>query len=124
MIPIPAFIDSDAWAGFCEMRRSKGKSRPFTTRAATMILTELYKLRDAGYDPNACLDQSTLHAWDDVYALKDKLIPRASTQAAPNKVLEVMQAEKQALQDPEIKARADAARREAMSKVRPIRGVA
>lgn len=79
MIPLPPFIDKEAWDGFCEMRKSKGKSFPFTARAAKMILAELYKLRDAGHDPNAALDQSTKYGWSDVYAPKDKEIPKAAT---------------------------------------------
>lgn len=72
MIAIPAFIDPESWEGFCEMRKSKGKSRPFTERAAKMILKELYKLKEAGQDPNAVLDQSTRNGWSDVYPVKDK----------------------------------------------------
>lgn len=78
MIPLPAFIDPEAWEGFCEMRKSKGKRIPFTGRAAKLILAELYKLRDAGHDPNAALDQSTKHGWSDVYAPKEKEITKVA----------------------------------------------
>lgn len=122
MIALPPFIDPEAWHGFLEMRKSM-KKIPFTDRAQKMILAELYKIKEAGHDPNAALDQSTLNGWRDVWAPRNKEIPRAAV-TAPNKVLEVMQAEKQALQDPETKAKADAARREAMSKIRPIRRAA
>lgn len=76
MIPLPGYIDPEAWAGFVEMRKASGRTRPFTTRAATLILFELQRLKDAGHDPNAALDQSTRHGWADVYPLKDKPIPR------------------------------------------------
>ena len=123
MIPLPAFIDQEAWDGFCEMRKAKGKSRPFTLRAAKMVLVELYKLREAGHDPNACLDQSTYHGWSDVYALKEKQIQKAP-QPARNEALEAIKAHEAALDDPEARRRNDEARREAMSKIRPLKRVA
>jgi hypothetical protein len=77
MIPIPAYIDPEAWAGFVDMRRSMPKSRPFTHRAAVLILKELQTIKDAGHCPNAALDQSTLKGWTDVYPVKTKEIERA-----------------------------------------------
>lgn len=71
MSALPEWIDKEAWSGFIEMRRAM-KKIPFTPRAEALILAELYKLRDAGQDPNACLDQSTLNGWRDVYPVKDK----------------------------------------------------
>ena len=82
MIPLPAYIDAEAWAGFVEMRRAMPKSKPFTARAATLILYELQRIKDAGHDPNAALDQSTLHGWADVFVPKDKPIDRAVKTAA------------------------------------------
>lgn len=49
MIPLPAYINPDAWAGFVEMRRAMPKTRPFTTRAAVLILKELQRIKDAGH---------------------------------------------------------------------------
>ena len=82
MIPLPAYINLEAWAGFLEMRKAMPKTRPFTDRAATLILYELQRIKDAGHCPNAALDQSTLHGWTDVYAPKDKVIERAPQSAA------------------------------------------
>ena len=65
MLALPSYIDSEAWDGFCEMRRTIKK--PLTTRAAKMILSELHRLRTAGHCPNAALDQSTIHCWAAVY---------------------------------------------------------
>jgi hypothetical protein len=78
MIPLPAYIDPDAWAGFVEMRRAMPKSRPFTTRAAMLVLYELQRIKDAGHCPNAALDQSTLKGWADVWPAKDKAIERVA----------------------------------------------
>ena len=77
MIPLPGYIDRDAWQGFIDMRTAMPKSKPFTTRAATLILYELQRIKDAGYDPNAALDQSTLHGWADVYVPQEKPIQAA-----------------------------------------------
>ena len=74
MIPLPGYIDRDAWQGFIDMRTAMPKTKPFTTRAATLILYELQRIKDAGYDPNAALDQSTLHGWADVYCPQEKSI--------------------------------------------------
>lgn len=81
MIPLPAYIDPEAWAGFVEMRKAMPKSKPFTTRAATLILYELQRIKDAGHDPNAALDQSTLRGWADVYVPQCKEIERKATPA-------------------------------------------
>jgi aminoglycoside phosphotransferase (APT) family kinase protein len=77
MIPIPAYIDPEAWSGFVSMRQAMPKSRPFTQRAAVLILKELQRIKDAGHCPNAALDQSTLRGWADVWPAKEKEITRA-----------------------------------------------
>jgi hypothetical protein len=68
--PLPEWVSSEAWSGFVEMRR---KIRaPLTPRAITGIVGSLEKLREAGEDPNACLDQSTMHSWRGVFPLKNR----------------------------------------------------
>ena len=67
------WIDEGAWNGFMEMRRAIKK--PMTERAISMLIHRLEKLKENGHDVNACLDQSTLCCWQDVYPLKDKEIP-------------------------------------------------
>lgn len=76
MTTLPAYIDPEAWAGFVEMRRAMPKSRPFTHRAAVLILAELQRIKDAGHDASAALDQSTLRGWADVYVPVDKPIAK------------------------------------------------
>lgn len=82
MLPLPQYIDREAWEGFCEMRKAKGKRTPFTDRAAKMILKTLQELKDAGHDANAALDQSTVNGWSDVYEPKDKAIQRKASSDA------------------------------------------
>ena len=72
MIALPPFIDKEAWEGFMDMR--KAMKKPLTLRAAKMILAELYRIKAAGHDANAALDQSTVHNWCDVYQPKAKEI--------------------------------------------------
>lgn len=79
MIPLPAYIDKDAWAGFVDMR--KAIKKPLTHRAAVLVLYELQRIKDAGHDANAALDQSTNHCWADVYVPKVKQIERAAMPA-------------------------------------------
>jgi len=76
---LPQYIDREAWEGFCEMRKAKGKRTPFTERAAKMILKTLQDLKANGHDPNAALDQSTVNGWSDVYEPRDKGIQRKSS---------------------------------------------
>lgn len=80
MTALPDWIDQEAWDGFCEMRRAM-KKIPFTDRAQKMIVKSLYALKQAGHDPNAALDQSTLMGWRDVWPPKDKEIPVIKSQA-------------------------------------------
>lgn len=84
MDALPTWVDREAWEGFVEMRRAKGKRTPFTDRAAKMILKTLQELKDAGHDPNAALDQSTTNGWSDVYEPKGKDIRRAVTTTSAN----------------------------------------
>jgi hypothetical protein len=120
LIPLPKYIDPEAWAGFVEMRRAMPKSKPFTTRAATLILYELQRIKDAGHCPNAALDQSTLNGWADVWPAKDKTIQRAVTTAADD-TRRMLDSHK--LTEAEMVA-AKEARARVMSQLRPIRRVA
>lgn len=66
----PEWIDAQAWTDFIAMRVKMRK--PATQRAKELIVEELDKLRTAGDDPNAVLEQSTRNSWQDVYPLKTK----------------------------------------------------
>lgn len=119
MIPLPPFIDREAWDGFCDMRKRMGKSVPFTPRAATLVLKELLKLKAQGYDPNECLDQSTMKGWRGVFATAHKAATGSVQQG--NSWLEEQERHRQALEDPEAKAKNEAAKREAMEKLKSMR---
>jgi hypothetical protein len=101
MIPLPGYIDPEAWQGFVDMRKTIKK--PLTLRAAKLILYELQRIKDAGHDANAALDQSTNHCWCDVWAPKEKVIEKKATTATTDWVRQ--QDEYKALsQTPEAKA--------------------
>ena len=109
MIAIPGYIDKETWEAFCEMRKSMGKTRPFTDFARKLIIYELDKIRRAGHDPNEALRQSIIHGWSGVHC------PRSDAVARPDRNVE---ATKQLFQSwertPEEREASERARIEAM----------
>ena len=71
------WIDPDSWQAFVEMRR-KIKA-PLTPYAEKLIVRELVKLKTAGHDPQACLDQSIMNSWRDVFPVRDKGLAKNPT---------------------------------------------
>jgi hypothetical protein len=78
MISLPTWLPQENWDAFIEMRK-KTLKKPPTDFALLLVLKELYSLRDAGQDPLACLNQSIVNGWADVYALKAKKAERVSS---------------------------------------------
>ena len=64
------WIDTDSWRAFVDMRRRI--KAPLTPYAEKLICRELVKLKSAGHDPQACLDQSIMLGWRDVFPVRDK----------------------------------------------------
>jgi hypothetical protein len=75
---IPEWVPAAAWAGYVEMR--KKKRAVMTDRAIELRIADLAKLRDAGEDVGAVLDQSTANGWTDVYPVKER---RAQPRKSP-----------------------------------------
>ena len=74
------WIEPDTWAAFVEMR--KKLKAPLTPYAEKLVIRELVKLKTAGHDPQACLDQSIMNSWRDVFPVRDKGLstaPQAET---------------------------------------------
>lgn len=67
-VPIPDWVDREAWAAFLAMREKK--KAPVTPRALELLLGKLNKWRVKGHDPTAILDASTVSAWKDLYEPK------------------------------------------------------
>lgn len=113
-MPLPTWVDREAWDGFVTMRKTM--KRPLTERAAKLILAELYRIKDAGHDPNSSLDQSTVNCWQDVYPPREKQIYRAtgsSAYAATQDLLKQMREHAESATPPpaEFKARGSKLRR-------------
>lgn len=103
------WIDPDSWSAFVEMRK-KAKA-PLTAYAEKLIMRELCKLKAAGHDPQACLDQSIMNGWRDVFPVRDKglsTVPSHATWQPP------------APETAEEKARSDEIRRRAMSAIKRV----
>jgi hypothetical protein len=66
----PGWIPGPVWDAFEAMRRKIRK--PMTERARELVVIELEKLRAAGEDPVAVLEQSIRNDWQDVYPVKLK----------------------------------------------------
>jgi hypothetical protein len=65
---LPDWVPADAWKDFEQMRVKRRKG--LTDRARTLAVNELEKLRNAGHDPRAVIEQSVLRCWDSFYELK------------------------------------------------------
>ena len=109
MTALPSWIDPEAWSGFVDMRRATKK--PLTARAELLVVKTLYDLRAKGHDPNAALDQSTLHNWADVYQPQVKAVDNLNREYMTS--VEPPMTEQQ-------RAAADDARRLAMSAIRRV----
>lgn len=72
---LPEWVPVEAWSGFVAMRKHERHS--LTPRAAKLVLNELGRLRDAGADPGAVLDQSTRNGWRDVFPIREQQKLRA-----------------------------------------------
>jgi hypothetical protein len=93
---LPEWIDIEAWQGFVEMR--KKEKHPMTGRAEYLAIKQLEKYRQAGMDPNAILDQSTMHGWRGLFPVKEyyeqdtrksfEAIREQASKAAARRVLE------------------------------------
>jgi hypothetical protein len=69
-VEFPDWLDVDAWAMW-ERFRSKGKGRTtWTEDARRLSLRTLGKLRDAGHDPRAVIEQSIERGWSGLFELK------------------------------------------------------
>ena len=63
---IPEWIGKQEWDGYVEMRK---KRSPLTDWGKHLTVLDLEKLRAAGYDPNAVLNQSTQKSWRGVFKI-------------------------------------------------------
>lgn len=67
-VALPDWLPSEPWSAWLEVR-SKNRA-PNTARALRLAITELAKLKAAGQDVTAVLEQSTLRGWRGVFPVK------------------------------------------------------
>jgi len=65
---IPNWIEKDNWKEFIEMRK-KMKSQP-TDRAKELLIKDLEKLKNQGFNPNEVIEQSIKNGWKGLFPLK------------------------------------------------------
>ncbi len=65
---LPDWLPTEAWEGWIEMRKRLRKAP--SPRAIQLAIAELERLRAAGNDPGAVLDQSTLKSWAGLFEVK------------------------------------------------------
>jgi hypothetical protein len=64
----PDWIPEDAWARFCDHRKSIG--RRMNLGSCELAVKRLAEFRDAGDDPGEVLDQSTLNGWQGLFPIR------------------------------------------------------
>ena len=113
------WIDPESWQAFIEMRR-KIKA-PLTSYAEKLVVRELVKLKSAGHDPQACLDQSIMLGWRDVFPVRQKdLAAKQGSEKAQQAVEETRAWLDSQKQTPEQRAASEEARKRVMSAVRRV----
>lgn len=62
---IPEWLDAEVWAEFLKHRRLLKK--PMTDRAQALAFKLLERIRAAGHDPQASIDQSIFNGWQGLF---------------------------------------------------------
>ena len=65
---LPDWVPAESWLGYEDMRRKMRK--PMTDKARALAVAKLDRLRDAGHEPEAVLDQSTMNSWQGLFEIK------------------------------------------------------
>ncbi len=87
---VPDYIDVEAWNGYVDMRRSMGKSAPFTEKAKELTLRKLEDFHRQGYDVNHILETSIERSWRCVF-LTNGTPRRTLTQGEKQNVAQIHQ---------------------------------
>jgi len=72
VVLIPEWVPAGPWGAFVEMRLQMQKKNkiPFTDEARRLCVLDLDRLRTAGYDPAAVINQTIAKGWRTFFALK------------------------------------------------------
>jgi len=82
---LPEWVPVDNWEAWLEVR--KKLKVPNTPRSLLLAVKSLDKLRSAGNDPAAVLDQSTERGWRGLFELKKPVDSRGQTVAEPPSIV-------------------------------------
>lgn len=99
---LPPYIDEELWDAFCAMRREMGKRAPFTDYAQKLIVRELMRFHDEGYDANSSLRNSVMKGWRGVFPGELRSVTRKQVDPALQKIAE--DAKKAVAPSAEVKA--------------------
>lgn len=78
----PAFIPTESWEAFVEMRKAKGKRAPFTDKARDILVKQLAAMHERGISVGDALDQSTVNGWSGVFEPRGPTHSRRETASA------------------------------------------
>ncbi len=118
-IDVLNWIDPESWQAFIEMR--KRIKAPLTAYAEKLVIRELVKLKSAGHDPQACLDQSIMLGWRDVFPVRKKdLQIQQGSESASKAAEETRVWLESQRQTPEQRAASEDARRRVMSSIKRV----
>jgi hypothetical protein len=84
MIPLPSWVDAEAWAAFMLQKELalKKKRKVLTLDMAKFNLRRLYEIKEAGHDPNKALWHSMNKGYDAVWPDENSEISRAAESTA------------------------------------------
>jgi hypothetical protein len=75
-IDLPDCIDREAWLDWCEHREAKasaaGKAVPWTHAAARVSVKKLTKIREAGGDVTAAIEEAVLRGWTGLWEAREE----------------------------------------------------
>jgi hypothetical protein len=85
--PLPSFqppewLPREQWEAYLDMRKSI--KSPLTPHGLRLAMKELSRLRDAGHDPEAVLNQSIFNNWKGLFALKGEQNGKKAGQQVPD----------------------------------------
>lgn len=88
-LELPDWLPADAWKMWEEFRRAKS-GRGWAAGAKALSIRELSKLRAAGHDPQAVIEQSIQRGWTGLFEVKQSI---GATNARPSFAQQRAQAE-------------------------------
>lgn len=90
---LPVWIEEQVWKDFEAMRNHIGKR--MTDRARQMVVNELKRLLDKGFNPILVLEQSIRNSWQDVYPLKESHVRTNNPERPPERSAAAIIAERE-----------------------------